>query len=281
MAIVTKTLGEMTSRLPIGVVEGDNLSRSFELRPWTWATERRIAAARSRMTEDPNFSLAKLVSLLVASVARRVGPRDFDGNASPDDLVAVGKMFMADVMHVYLCIRLEEIGHRLDVPYKCPVCDYAGQFAGDIRSVEVQCAERPSDLRRAFKLDHPFSIRADQRVGELTLCPPPWVALESVLAGGSTMETLSMDLVLHSVLKSDATDGPLAEADFGLMRKKDIVRLQGASELQALGPTLRISGTCPGKMPSGKDCGMTFDRPLPWSYDRFFAPPSPSPPLSQ
>ena len=137
------TLGELGRQLPVGIKTADGqLVKAFDHRRMKTKDEKAIAKhIKARMTQGQH------VSHVLAQMCDRIGPYEFDDNMKFEDrIIRIGQMFMGDVMHAYMSLRVAIIGPKVGLDVTCGGCRKEFRFFADLESTEVTTVTDDQDL---------------------------------------------------------------------------------------------------------------------------------------
>lgn len=273
----TKTAKEQGYNLPIGIVQGANLVKPFSLGDISPDVEREVGRYRE---ENADLPATIVVSKLISCILTSVGGADFgtkkDGKEmTPDEkLLEIRKMYMADVYYMYLVARMKELGNDYVIPYVCPFCGIrAPKMSCDLESMDVVNALSVEALRHEANLRIGIKMRDGSVKKKVYLSPILWFEFERKEIGeiGSNEMLLKLFMLEKAITGVEGAESiPLSPEEFNTMKKIDR-ELAGEQlgEMNA-GPTLVVSGQCPGKK-AGKPCGREYNYPVNWDYDHFFS----------
>jgi hypothetical protein len=267
------TLGKMGRQLPIGLLSPDGrvLSKSFTMKPFTFEEELAVGEMREQARLSTGEFIVKLLALMTEEVG---GTRIADLKDDAARELFFHGMFMADVLYMYVWLRIEAMSNVMSMLITCPGSRCAGkppfEFHGDLNGIDVREAKTPAELEHTCKLR--VGIRMNERVAtELRVMPPKWSALYGRDLNNKALVNLAM--FTGSVIGIAGEEGQVAipETCFRKMTKMDAETLSTFISKATPGPQMILGLTCPR-------CKMEWVKPLDWGYDSFFAASSLSEP---
>jgi len=274
----TKTAKEQGYNMPIGTIHGTELVKPFALSDITPEVEREVGKFREENAELP---ATVVVSKLISCILTSVGDQDFrvkknGEERTPDELLMeVRKMYLADVYYMYLVARMRELGNDYVVPYVCPHCGIRDQsMKCDLSSMDVVSAVNVEALRHEVDLKVGLRYRDGSIKKKLFLSPIMWYMFEGpeVSEIGANEMLLKLFMLEKSITGVEGVKGAimLNQEEFNTMKKLDReIASEQLGNMNA-GPTLTVSGKCPGKV-GGRPCEKPFEYPVNWDYDHFFS----------
>lgn len=262
------TLGELGTKLPIGVVDSKtgNLGKHFAVRPWRLKEERAIGKIRA---ENEHSSVAEYVSMVLAYMCTKFGNHDFEKMKIEERRLIISTAFMADVFYAYVWLRREAIGPELKLDLTCNSCRAKFVFAGDLDSIEVGTIDNVTDADWEYKLKTPIEIRS-KLIDGFKLGPSRWNELERIPAGTRRFDTgAAKSAIIRGSIREAGELGaiPLVDEELDELTKYDLERITGLINERPIGPTMSIEGKC-------TMCGAPFEHAIEWATDNFFEPSS-------
>lgn len=248
--------------LPIGYLHGGRLHRNFALRPFKMKEERALQALRAK---KGSIGMAEFVSEVLSFMLTEFGPwSDFSTLSEAERKLVISQLYMADVMYMYVQLRIEAIGEDVTFKLQCPACRHSWKFTADLAETDVVVSET-ADLAWRHDLRSPIKT-ARGEVSQLVIQPPRWSAMTSVRP---TREGVNHgDVKLHLI--ASAVRHPLGMPDFALsvadleeLTKRDLEKLTRTVDEDSPGADLELEADCPS-------CNHHFSHALNWSWDFFF-----------
>ena len=278
----THTAGELGHVLPIGIIDKNGtVQRGFSFREeMGWDTDKVIAKYKKQLKETGQPA-TKLVTKVLALMLSDLGgePFNHDESDSEEDaarkILKVSSCYMPDVWHMWLCLRIQEMGDELVMPFKhvAPNCNYIGRIKYDLSTMKVVCTSDLGALVRKAKLIKGIKFRDGKILKELGVYPLNFFVMESPEAlevdGDENLMKLlfiekgAMAIVTHPKT-GETNPTPLTQQEIRSLRKIDIEILHAETNKLDIGPALISDGKCPG-------CNTEFKQPIDWTYDNFFS----------
>lgn len=261
-----ETIASRGNRLPVGIPNGDELSKDFEIRPWRTKEEREIARFKKPGAQQGTF-VANVIGLMCPVV----GGLDFESMKEAERTLHVSRMFIADVLYIWVCLRMESMGEKIKMEIGCPNCSKKLPYTGDLSSTEVAVVPDgalESGLRWKYKLHKPVKIRGKE-VESFTLAPPRWSIMN--VQGARNDATAKIAAIRGAVcgINDEPAVLMLSDTEVDELSKRDLEAISTAVDDRFLGPNMALEGVCPPSIcPIGGD--QTFRAPINWSYDSFF-----------
>lgn len=263
-------LKDLGAQLPLGIVDAaKTYHKGIAARVWKQGTERELGDLRDK-NRDENF--AQHVSIILGTMLTKIGNQDLEGKELEAKTVLVSQMYMADVLYAYIWLRVESLGHNLNVDIKCPSCKGEFPFSADLNTLEVTCVDALEEALWNYQLKHPIKIRG-RECKAFRLGPTRWCSLENT--GGSEFNTAQTkaDVVRNSIHEV-GYDGenfealPVSESELDELSKFDFETLVHLVDKNSIGPDMSISDKC-------RLCSRPFTTSIDWGYESFFAFSSP------
>jgi hypothetical protein len=259
------TLGELGNRMPLGIPQADGtFSKEIESMAWKTKHERAIGALKKE-----GMNMAQHASIILTQLYTQVGPLAWTPETKHGEkLLALGRMYLPDVLYMYVLLRSKVISDRLKMDLACPTCRHKFLFNGAMSSIEVNTLEKVSDLDWYFPLQDPISIRK-KTVTKFRMNPPKWFQLESSVASANAESAKIMICKACIVGLNDEMDvTQIGDSEMDEVSKRDLERMQNEINQDFLGPKMSIEGDCPA-------CNRQFALPINWRDDAFFSESSP------
>jgi len=170
----TVTLKKLGAKLPLGILNGDGTySGDIAVRPWRMKEERELGELRDSHRDG---NVAQYVGMVLATMCTKLGPHNFEGMKFEERRIIVGQMYMGDVFYAYIWLRIQAMGHQLNMNLTCPNCERKFPFVADLESTEVIAADNLKDAKWEYKLHTPIKLR-DTMVKSLLIGPARWNGL--------------------------------------------------------------------------------------------------------
>jgi hypothetical protein len=262
----TTTIGERGNYLPIGFKEPNGgLARAFSFRRWTMKQEKELGEVREKLNKA---SLPEYVMAILGLMTTNIGSIDIQSMKDAERQLVFGQMFMADVLYMYICLRLQALGNELDIELKCPSCGAKQTFTADVGSIDVRHIERPEMSCFVHTLRDPIRIR-NKEVTKFQLGHSRWGAL--VTGGISNVSEAKSTIIAGSVIGINDEITDIMESELDDISKKDLEDLVQKINKAAVGPDMSVEGSCSATLKNGKPCKAEFKSQIDWGYDSFFA----------
>jgi hypothetical protein len=255
-----RTIAEQGPNLPLGF-PGADAARTIVVRPWRTKEEREIGRLKK-----PKMGMGEHVTLVLTHMLSRVGPHVWDDEVKqPTRKVQLGTMYLADVMYLYVWLRIQAIGKTLKMDLTCPACGHSFRFAGDLETVEVRGTTRADALRRKYVLEDPIELRK-KKVTSVAITGPLWHQVSGI-PDGSDEGLGKIIAVQSSIVGLNDDPEPVALGDFEVdeLSKRDLESLANLINEDFFGPRMVIESVC-----AKESCGKKMIAPIDWRYDRFF-----------
>jgi hypothetical protein len=265
------TLAKLGAQLPIGQVTADGrLVKDFKLRPFRFKEEREVEKLR-----DKPISMGRFVSGLLGILVEEVCGLNIQKLSDVDRALHFGRMWMPDVLYLYIYLRTQALGEILPMTIPCRACRAAFQLDGDLTGLDVRIVERPEQIDSHVTLTTGISYRGTLR-RELRTRPVVWSAFEDEDINDKAAVKLSMfqNSIVGMEGIADEEMAVVPDVAFDDMTKRDVEILTRHLEHNTPGPQMVVEAECP-------KCRTEWFWPIDWSYDHFFGSSSLSvPPTS-
>lgn len=265
----TTTLEKWGAKLPLGILNGDGTyAKDIVVRPWKFKEERELGELRDS-NRDANMS--QYVGMVLATMCSKIGPHNFEDMKFEERRVILGQMCMGDVFYAYVWLRVQTMGHQLEMNVTCTSCAAKYPFTADLRTVEVETAEDVADAQWEYELKTPITIRS-KKCTRLILGPNRWNDMEQMKGGGGLDTGAAKAAIIKGSIAAlpdhvDAQGKPqaiaLAESELDEMMKRDIEALTTQIDKRGIGPEMVVESKC-------KKCKRENRQPIEWGYDSFF-----------
>ncbi|GAG31579.1 unnamed protein product, partial [marine sediment metagenome] len=239
------TLGELGLRLPIGILQDGHYHREFTIRPMKSKYERQINEIRRKVRA---LTVGRMVAEVLAFMCPSIGPHDLEGMKKGGALVAIGKMDLMDVLYAYVMIRVESLGHDLELVLNCPNCRNQADVITDLRDLDVLVldTEDEADLSYSYEMKKPFEIRKTN-ITELACDQVFWNAYDVPGMEGAFNPTIKeYALIRGSIRKAKEINGHivLTEAEMDELSVLDKTHLVAEIDDRLAGPRMVIEMNC-------------------------------------
>jgi hypothetical protein len=280
MALRRTTIGEQGPKLPIGTLQGNQLVKDFQLRPYKSRIDRALGdwleANQSKYSSAPVLEAAKVAkfcSLICAQLGSRAMALTTDGDSPPEAEVGMYSAWYADVMYLYVFARIQALGPQLEVNFVCPACNQPAKGIYDLNTMEVDVIDDAADLSSWAQLQRPIRDRNGKKVSKLKLRPITWATMLKPGVFSGVMDQITQAGLEDCICGTDATEGEsmLTQGEIDDLERIDIVGLNHQTQNLAAGLELKTSVTCPHvDTTTEKPCGYTDEDAMNWTFDYFF-----------
>lgn len=267
-------LKDLGTRMPVGVLENALLRKDFEFRDLDYPLEKALGTYRADHEDKP---YQVVVTKLLALTLTKLGGSPF--NHQPDDekeaegkaLFAISKCPMADVLYMYICCRVRELGSKLVYPF-AHGCGFTGKVEYDLNDLDVLVCDDPALLMKEVELVHGMRWRDGSVKKKVYVKPMQWFHMESeegrIAQGNSILLELHM-LRYSTFVEVVGKEGETfyvapEETELSSLRKIDMVKITGRMLDLNLGARLISEGKC-------KKCKQDYLQPIDATYENFFA----------
>lgn len=257
----TTTLGELGWNMPIGVLDAKgHLQKSFKLKPFRMKEEKKLGELR----EKGGMHLGRYVSQVLAVMVEEVGGEKLEPLSMPQRILKFGGMFMADVLYIYVALRLDALGEDMKIRIPCPKCRETFDFIADLRTLDVGTIEEPAEAVHEVTLKHGFPYQGATRK-QVTLNPVQWQVFES--KSTRDIGALQAAVIQNSIVGVDGVEpakfSPIPESSLDEITKRDIETISKALDDRTPGPQMIVTAEC-------TRCASKWTAPIDWGYDNFF-----------
>lgn len=256
------TLGEWGQKLPVGIVEGEKFNREFSFRELEFGVERKIQEICAKEKVKTNGPQATVV---LSQLLTSIGGQKLDPESPAATRAVLAKLYLADIMYMWLWARRMSCGKDLEVNFPCTneKCEFIEDPSPvyDLDSFDIQTAENVSELRGQWTAKTPYEIRG-QTVNAFRLQPATWSVYMSADSMGAETDA---KLLLAGICGTDKHESiMLTDQEINHFRRPDYVGLTMAINKLTFGPKLVVEHQCP-------KCEKMDKMFLDWSYDSFFS----------
>lgn len=254
------TFEDWGQRMPIGHIQGGELHRNFALKRFTMREERELEGlrkARGKMT------LAGFVIEVMSRMLTSYGPwSDFQALDDTQRRLLMSQAWMADVIYMYIWLRIEALGPEMSFNAECPHCGQKCKLPADLNLTDVTVVEDIAALTRHHSLRDGLDV-AGVMSKELVVQPPRWQAMDAVQGARSSSGDIKMAMILSSIRQVGDGKRPVTLDILESLSKRDLELLTRVIDDLSPGPDLTLEVNCPS-------CKEESKHPLNWSWDFFF-----------
>lgn len=277
-----QTVAELGHVLPIGQIDKRGvLQKGFAFREeMSWQIDKAVARYKKQLKEAGQPG-TKLVTKVLALMLTDLCGESFDHNESDSEekaaqkILRVSSCYMADVWYMWLCLRIQEIGEDLVLPFRhlAPNCNFFGKSKYDLSTMKVVCTSDIGALARQANLIKGIKFRDGTIFKQLEVHPLNFFVMESPEAmEASEEESLLKLLFIEKGARAIVTNPKTKETspvnldsrEIGSLRKIDIEVLHAETRKLDIGPSLISEVKCGG-------CEIELKQPIDWTYDSFFS----------
>lgn len=290
--LVQKTLGELQSELPIGVLNSNGrLLRNFKFKEWLWEQEEQVAEAKEAGT-----SLADFVVEVLWIMIEELGDWQLGKMKKDEFRVKIYNTYLADVFYLYVYLRYESMGPDIPMKLKCRYCTKEFDWVGDMESLDIMSYRLPEP--KNLKLVNPEDSKVPEEVDEkelkkqeiemllnpmeltrgigyndkffteLSLQPCKWKVMDAIGADEFNEANMKKVMLQNSIANVKGIEMPgvfyLADKLLKTINKRDLEFLIATSTKVNAGPEMSVEA-------KHKKCGNTNRFAVDWTYDNFFA----------
>ena len=278
--LVTKTLGELGKRLPVGQEIGrDKVCRTLEFNDFMLEHDVWITNLCSKET----MGIGPLIRNVVATCIKQIGTHKFE-KVWPSEsewdaewanrCAVVDEMVAADVMYAYFYLRNLALGSEVDhVKVICNGTNHTGdrevKATLDMKSLDVKClmSDKLEDRRVLYELKKPIVLQG-KKVTHFALQPVKWGVASDAMGdiGSNKLNYIASSIYGFNKIpeSSEEYDGVFPEEVGRILTKREADKLFNTTVELAGGPQLGIELECPV-------CGFHIEYPFEWwSYTDFF-----------
>lgn len=259
--LVLTTIKAMGSQLSVGTAGKGKLDKSIQFREMETEDERLIA----RKTKE-NTNMGEQISIVLAQMADRFGEHDFTEMKFPERLLRLNQMYLADILTATILLRIESIGPKFDIEFKCScVKKRPVPMSVDLSSTVVACAKEETDMVWEYVLDKPRVFR-DINVKSLMISSPRWQIITNVMPGAQQKE-IELETVRACVVGFNgqaATLFDFQQKEFDRISRRDLAGIISEMDEHVVGPHMRMDLECP-------NCSAEQRIPIDWRYGNFFS----------
>lgn len=256
------TLADLGAQLPIGVPTADGkLNKSFSVKPFRLKEEKELAALK----EKGGMNLGKYVSHVLAVMLDQVGGQSFKDLKMEQRLYQISKMYMCDVLYMYVYLRTDALGTSLKMKIPCGRCKAAFDFAADLNTLDVKTVDGLQELVTECELRHGFTYRGATRK-KVQLRPVLWNVFES--KSSKDMGALRGAIIQNAIVGiegiAEAEMSVIPDATLDELTKRDVETITGLIDGKTPGPIMAVAAECP-------ECDSKWMGSIDWGYDSFFS----------
>lgn len=259
---VKTTLKELGPNLPLGVINGAELSKAIKVKPWRMKEEKELGKLRD---ENRSENSARWATIVLATMCPQLGELDLASMDMNKRIIHIGQMSMGDVMYAYFWLRYQSLGPSVPMEIACPNCRKEFTLHADLESLIIRTSESYDDTLWEYDLRDPFELRGSQ-VNGFVISPARWNAIETQNTAGALDVGAAKSSVIRGSIHSVKGIGEalaLTDSDLDEMTKFDLESLTTLIDERHIGPDLAVEDKC-------EQCKRPFRMSLDWSYDSFF-----------
>ena len=257
-------MGKWGPRLPIGFLAGKELHKGFELKPFGWNEEEKLAEIKR---DNRQMTVQAFVVEVLAEMLVSLGPwKTLDGLGLEERRMIVNHMFLGDVMYVYITLRVQAMGEIAKFPIKCPNCKKEANLPADLMKTDMTAVDGEGaqdtlvvavDLRDGVKTP-------DGREKRIYVAPPRWMAM-AALKHPDDMSSADMkrELITSGVRQVGQGKHQFTSQSLRSLSKFDLERLSKAIDDLSPGLDLVVEAQC-------RVCRAEWRIPLQWDWDFLF-----------
>lgn len=271
-----KTIRQMGNSLPVGLLARPEWKfqpkdNSFKFREWGFEQEQQIAKLKN--TEK---SIGRFASAVIDMMLLELGGLSWE-KLGEQRILVMNQMFMADMLHLYICLRIESLGHEFALSnLTCRSCGHEHkEFVVDLRDLDVDClpeGEKP-DEKFNYVLKKPITYvhkgldgqDVEEKIESFKIGRSRWATMEEITGEAASNAALTKKCILKgSIVGYNDSEGYIdADKMIGSMKKVDFELIDKFIGQKNLGPTIIVEDNC-------KNCGKKIVQQINWSYDYFF-----------
>jgi len=248
-------------QLPIGILEGGELHRSFAFGVYNLGSERELAIRRKK-AHAPAESVVEVLAFMLISL----GPySDFQALDENSRKLIIQRMWMHDVLYVYFSLRRDALGDELSVGCTCPTCGAKWKFTGDLSQGDVKVVEDPKDITWPHVLKHGLIGKDGKPIRDIVLQPPRWECMMGISRKTGRIDPVhaKVRIIASSIRHLGDGSHALTEAAINSMSKWDVEHITKTLDDNVPGPDMTLEPECP-------ECQAELRIPINWDWDFFF-----------
>jgi len=240
------TIKEYGYRLPIGIINHDKLEKNFEGYPWTLKREKELA-------QSNNIRGAGAITEIVTALTKSIGHYDFETMKFKEKRAVIERLFLADILYMFLRYRIDGISQYAEFQISCPACGTSFPFMADLETTPVEPIEKIKDIYHTIELRNGIQIGQKLRK-RFVVQPLPWRAFLKTKPG---IYSYSIASIEHSIVKEADENIPVTPGMLQDMTKRDMLLVQDvvSNKLSAL--DLSIEAKC-------MECQESFPAAIDW-----------------
>lgn len=260
-------LGELGSRLPIGVEVNKKLIKDIASRPWRFKEEKELGAYRD---ENKGLTLGAFISHMMSMMMTKIGPHNFSEPitkaTAPERSLIVNQLYLGDVLYMYGYLRKVCLGKDVHSVIPCPFCELKNERILNLDELDVFVVDDPSRLIQEVELYDGVKIFGELRK-KLKVRPPTWMIMQNQDMFGDNLALRTGLLINECVVGAEGIEGNnpivIIENDMDEMSKMDIELLSATIE-DTPGPKMAVELDC-------ARCRQQSLQIIDWRYDAFFS----------
>lgn len=259
------TIKELGHVLPIGFKDNTNLiHKDFSFKEYTWELEEELGEIKEK---EPDLEMGPYISEILCHSLINIG--DIKINEMKENYkkrALLRSLYYADVLYMYVCLRIDSLGHELAMnPFKCK-CGNTVKYIGDLRTLGVKI---PENTIKKIKLKDGMTY-ATKNLKNITVGPLKWSFMETKDNNifNNKAKTI-LEVIRNSVISIEgAPEGPvfITSGHLRSMKPREVLQLYNKIDQINAGVSLVIEGEC--------GCKRKFYEAIDWRYENFFDPSS-------
>ena len=271
-----KTIKQMGNSLPVGLLPRPEWKflpkdNSFKFREWGFEQEQQIAKLKN--TEK---SIGRFASQVLDMMLLELGGVNWE-KLGEQRVLVMNQMFMADMLHLYICLRIESIGHEFALSnLRCTSCGHEHkEFVVDLRDLDVDClsSDEKPDQKFVYILKKPITYvhknadgqDVEEKIESFKIGRSKWTTMEEITGEAMSNAAMTKKCILKGAIVGFNDSEGYVDADrmIGSMKKIDFELIDRFISQKNLGATIVVEDDC-------KNCGKKINKAVNWSYDYFF-----------
>lgn len=258
------TLQEYGKRLPVGIVQDDELLKDFDIEPLNWGKEKKVSTKLNSQEWKRKMTLSNYIGMILAYTVKSIGGRDISSFSIEKKLNLFKEMYQGDIFYMYAYLRLITSGSELALQnIECTNNgDHKFGCIIDVSSIKIMNIESINELYREFELKDGIMLDKELRK-KITIIPPKWKVL-SMSSNTSEAEVLEK-IFLDSIYKIEGFSEELQfpEAVLNNLSKNDMNIIEENVNYMTTGPLWVAELTCP-------QCETEMLWAVDWTFKDFF-----------
>ncbi len=258
------TMQEYGKRLPVGIVQDDQLLKEFDIDPLNWGREKKISSLMSSQEWKKRITLSNYIGMILAHTVKSVGGVDISKFSIEKKINLFKEMYQGDVFYMYAYLRLISNGPELTLENIECTNNNEHKFGVvvDVSAMKVVNIENISELKRDFELKDGITLDKEIRK-KITIEPSKWNVLS---IGANTSEAELMEKTfLNSLIQIEGFSSGLKFPEHVLneLTKTDTNIIEENLLMMHTGPVWTADLECP-------QCGTEMIWSIDWTFKDFF-----------